>query len=127
MNEEEIAVKYLLMIYMNPQLFESLSEQQRQEVFDGHAGLIKLLNDSGEMVRTDALADPANSATVRVRGGAVAVTDGPYAEAKEFLAGYYLVDCESRERAIELAAMIPDAGFNAIEVRPIMHEGANDY
>jgi len=48
------------------------------------------------------------------------VTDGPFLEAKEFFAGYYVVDCESRERAIELAAMIPDAKFAAMEVRPIM-------
>jgi hypothetical protein len=54
------------------------------------------------------------------------VTDGPYLEAKEFLAGYYLVDCESRERAIELAAMIPDAAFNAMEVRPVMFTGSED-
>jgi hypothetical protein len=78
------------------------------------------------MVRTDALGDPSQSATVRVRDGVPVVTDGPYVEAKEFLAGYYLVDCESKERAIELAAMIPDAAFNAMEVRPVMFTGGED-
>jgi hypothetical protein len=48
------------------------------------------------------------------------VTDGPYLEAKEYVAGYYLLDCESKERAIELAAQIPDAKYTAIEVRPLM-------
>ena len=57
---------------------------------------------------------------MRVRAGAPTVTDGPYVEAKEFLAGFYLVECVSRERACELAAMIPDARWNAIEVRPIV-------
>jgi hypothetical protein len=116
-------VKYLLLIYMNPDLFGRLSEAEQQAVFDGHAELIKLTTGTGELVRTDALADPSQSAVVRVRDGAVAVTDGPYIESKEFLAGYYLMDCETRERAIELAAMIPDAGFHMIEVRPLMHEG----
>ena len=53
----------------------------------------------------------------------MAVTDGPFAEAKEFLAGYYMVDCESLERAVELAGKIPDATVNPIEVRPVMESG----
>jgi hypothetical protein len=57
---------------------------------------------------------------VRVRDGATHVTDGPFVEAKEFLAGYYIVDCETVERANELAARIPDARFTAVEVRPVM-------
>lgn len=123
---EERTVKYLLMIYMNPQIWESLSEADQQAVFGGHDELIKLTTGTGELVRTDALADPSQSAVVRVRDGAVAVTDGPYVESKEFLAGYYLVDVDSRERAVELAAMIPDAGFHMIEIRPLMHEGGSE-
>ncbi len=119
-------MKYLLMIYMNPQLWESLSEEDHQAVFNGHDELIKLTTSTGEFIRGDALADPAQSAVVRVRDGAVAVTDGPYIESKEFLAGYYLFDVESRDRAIELAAMIPDAGFHMIEVRPLMHEAGSE-
>jgi hypothetical protein len=59
---------------------------------------------------------------VRVRDGVPVVTDGPYLEAKEFMGGYYVVDCESRERALELAALIPDARVDGpgIEVRPIV-------
>ena len=116
----EWTVKYLLMIYMNDATWESLSEAERNEVFRGHDEFIKSITESGEMVGTVALANPSNSATVRVRDGVTVVTDGPYVETKEYLAGYYLVDCESRERAIELAAMIPDARFNAMEVRPLM-------
>jgi len=119
-------MKYLLLIHMNPETWESLSEAEHNEVFAGHERFIKLLTESGEMVRTDALGDPSQSATVRVRDGVPVVTDGPYVEAKEFLAGYYLVDCESRDRAIELAAMIPDAAFNAMEVRPVMFTGSED-
>jgi hypothetical protein len=119
-------VKYLLMIYMNPATWETLSEEDRNEVFRGHDELIKAVTESGELVSTEALADPSSSATVRVREGVPAVTDGPYLEAKEYVAGYYLLDCESRERAVELAARIPDAKYTAIEVRPLMTEGGID-
>ncbi|RAY15882.1 hypothetical protein DPM19_08990 [Actinomadura craniellae] len=115
-------MKYLLIMHMNPAAWDALPEEKRTEVMNGHDGFIKTITESGEMIGTQALADPANSAVVRVRGGVPVVTDGPYLEAKEFLAGYYLVDCESRERAIELAALIPDAsveGFG-IEVRAVM-------
>jgi hypothetical protein len=120
------AVKYLLQIYMNPATFETLSEEDLNEVFRGHDEFIKAITESGEMVGTEALTDPSNSATVRVRAGVPAVTDGPYLEAKEYVAGYYLVDCETKERAIELAALIPDAKYTAIEVRPLMSEGGTE-
>jgi hypothetical protein len=115
-------VKYLLMIHLNPTVFESLSEEDREAVFGAHDEFMKLTKESGEFVSSIALADPSNSTTVRVRDEATAVTDGPYVESKEFLAGYYIVDCDTVERAQELAALIPDAKFNAIEVRPVMHE-----
>jgi hypothetical protein len=114
-------MKYLLLIHFNPEVWETLTQADIDEVMAGHERFIKTITESGELVRTDALGQPAESAVVRVRAGARTVTDGPYVEAKEFLAGFYVVDCASRERAIELAAMIPDAQWNAIEVRPIVH------
>jgi hypothetical protein len=117
---KESVMKYLLMIYVNPEIMEGLSEDDRNAIFAEHDGFMKLVTESGEFISTHALGDPSASATVRVRGGVPAVTDGPYIEAKEFLAGYYLVECETRERAIELAAMLPDARYTAMEVRPIV-------
>jgi hypothetical protein len=114
-------VKYLLLIYFNQTTWDSLTEEEHQAVFSGHHDFMRTIQESGEMVGTEALASPDQSAVVRVRDGATVVTDGPFLEAKEFFAGYYVVDCESRERALELAAMIPDARFSAMEVRPIMH------
>ncbi|GII65536.1 hypothetical protein Skr01_56210 [Sphaerisporangium krabiense] len=119
-------MKYMLQIYMNPAVWESVSEDQRNEVFAGHGRFIKLITESGEMVGTEALADPSAGVTVRVRGGVVTPTDGPYAEAKEFFCGYYVVDCESRERAVELAALIPDAALTGIEVRPFLDTSGAD-
>jgi hypothetical protein len=66
--------------------------------------LLKELTESGELVGTQALADPSNTKTVRVRDGVPAITDGPFAEAKEQLSGYLIVDCASPERATEIAA-----------------------
>jgi hypothetical protein len=115
-------VKFLLIMHNNPAVWESLTEGERDEVMTGHGDFIKTIQQSGEMIVTQALADPSNTVVVRVRGGVPVVTDGPYLEAKEFLGGYYLVDVASRERAIELAALIPDARFEGlgIEVRPVM-------
>jgi hypothetical protein len=115
-------MKFMLMMHMNPQIWETLSEDERDEVMKGHGEFMETIRESGEMLGTTALADPSSSAVVRVRDDAPVVTDGPYLEAKEYLGGYYLVECENRERAVELAAMIPDARVDGlgIEVRPVV-------
>lgn len=119
-------MKYLLMIMFNPTTWDDLSEDERQNVFRAHGEFIGKIRESGEWVDTAALTDPSQSVTVKVRDGAPIVTDGPFAEAKEYLAGYYVVDCESRDRAIELGGMLPEAKFAAIEVRPLMSEDGAD-
>lgn len=118
-------MKFLLIMHINPAIMEELTEAERQEIMDGHGEFMKTLRESGEMISTEALADPSQSSVVRVRDGVPVVTDGPYLEAKEFLGGYYLVDVASRDRALELAAMIPDARFNglSIEVRQVIFSG----
>jgi hypothetical protein len=110
------------MIYMNPALFETLSEEERNGVYAAHDALQKPIKESGELVGWAALADPSNTKTVRVRDGVPVTTDGPFLEAKEHLAGYYVVDCESAERAVEIAAQIPDAKWVPVEVRPLMED-----
>ncbi|NUW42471.1 hypothetical protein HT134_20345 [Nonomuraea rhodomycinica] len=121
-------MKFMLIMHNNPQVWDALTDQEREEVMSGHGAFMETVRTSGEMVGTVALADPSQSAVVRVRGGVPAVTDGPYLEAKEYLGGYYLVECDSRERALELAALIPDAGVEGvgIEVRPVVYAGPAD-
>src|SRR5437868_6214071 len=82
--------------------------------------------NSGEFVAGDALAPVETATTVRVRGGERALTDGPFAETKEVLGGYYIVDVKDLDRAVELAALIPVAarGIDSIEVRPVMDVSA---
>jgi len=119
-------MKYLLMIHVNPAALDALSEEERQAIFAAHDAFVAHTTETGELVGFAALADPSNSRTVRIRDEVTTVTDGPYVEMKEFLAGYTIVDCETPERAAELAAMIPDAKLTGVEVRPVMHSSGSE-
>jgi hypothetical protein len=115
-------MKYVLLIYQAPGAFDALPEEQRTALMTEFEAFNKEITASGEFVGGAALADPASGRTVRVRDGLPATTDGPFAEAKEQLAGYYVVDCESIERAAEIAAKDPASRLWAIEVRAVMDE-----
>jgi len=130
-------MKYLLLIYSNPESWEhpmfvrnpgflALPEAEREAMLRQADALYQELHESGEFVVGTALADPVNTRTVRVRDGLPATTDGPYLEAKEHLAGYVVVDCDSPERAAEIASRFPDARFSAVEVRPIMDQSGQE-
>jgi hypothetical protein len=121
-------MKYLLIMHVNPKILDALTEAERQEIMSGHGEFIKTIQDSGELIGSHALADPSNSTVVATNGGVPAVTDGPFLEAKEYMGGYYLVDCEGKERAVELAHMIPDTRIEglAVEVRPVMFSTGSD-
>jgi hypothetical protein len=116
-------MKYLLLIYHNPgtrQIWEALSDDQRAEGLGAYRALNEELAGTGELIVTEALADPPLAKRVTVRDGQTVTSDGPFAEAKEQLAGFYLVDCEDMDRAVAIAARIPEAPVAQIEVRPIM-------
>ncbi len=121
-------MKYLLIMQINPEILDALSEDERNEIGNGHGEFMKNIQDSGEFILTQVLADPANSTVVSGTGGAPAVTDGPFLEAKEFMGGFYLIDCESKERAVELAKLIPDTKVKglSIEIRPVMFSAGAD-
>jgi hypothetical protein len=120
--ERSQPVKYVVLIYSNPGAFEALSEEERNRMGSEMDAMLKEVRASGEFVGGSALADPSQTKTVRVREGVPAITDGPFAEAKEQLAGYYVLDCESIERATEIATHDPAARLWQVEVRPIMDE-----
>lgn len=109
----------MLMIYGNPKTWDGWSEAERAEVVRAHQTLIKELTETGELIGSMGLTT-VDARSVRVRDGVPVVTDGPFTEAKEMLAGYYLVDCVSVERAGEIAAKVPEARWNPIEVRRLM-------
>jgi hypothetical protein len=122
-------MRYVIMIYSNPATWEhpmflhqqeQLAPEERDAQLADFSALMHEIAASGELVDTAALADPADSRVIRVRDGALAVTDGPFADAKEQMAGYFVVDCETPERVMEIAMRLPDARNSGVEVRPVM-------
>ena len=111
-------MKYIVLIYNNPAAWEALAEADRDRVMATHNTLIKELTESGELLRVDGLTHPMNTKTVRLRDGVPVVTDGPFGEAKEQLAGVWALDCESIERAMEIGA--PLAEYDTVEIRQLM-------
>jgi hypothetical protein len=120
---EEGPMKYLILIYSNPasrEAWEAFSADERSEGLAVYAHLVEDLEASGELIVTEALADPSLTKRVTAREGRPVTSDGPFAEAKELLAGFFLVECESHERALEIAARVPEAELGLVEVRPTM-------
>ncbi|MBV8945536.1 MAG: hypothetical protein JO046_23340 [Solirubrobacterales bacterium] len=109
--------QYMLLIYQpvdNP-----LTPEQLQETGPRWDAYTKTLQDAGALVAGDALERPDVGTTVRERGGRTQFTDGPFAETKEFLAGYYLVDCPDLDTALDHAARMPNIAYGSVEVRPV--------
>ena len=119
-------MRYLILIYSNPasrEIWEGFSDDQRAEGFRYYAALEEELAASGELIVSEALADRSLTKRVSVRDGQTLTSDGPFAEAKELLAGFFLLECASIDRAVEVAARMPEAEFGLVEVRPIMELG----
>jgi hypothetical protein len=110
-------MKYMLLIYSDPSAF---NPADGEKIMGEYMAFTQEILDSGEMVAGDPLQGSETATTVRLRNGKKATTDGPFAETKEVLGGYYVVDVKDLDRAIELAAKIPDARTGGIEVRPIL-------
>ena len=119
-------MKYLLLIYGNEELWGSFPPEELAKVVEETNALQKELRASGEFIGAYGIADQEMAKTVRLEGGAPVVTDGPYIEAKEYLGSMDIIDCESEERALEIAARVPFARIGSVEVRPLMHEAAPD-
>ncbi|MFC0625759.1 YciI family protein [Kribbella deserti] len=113
-------MKYMLLIYGNEQTWQALSEIGQDEVMDVHQSLFDELSKTGEYLGSAGLTT-VDAKVVRVQNDVPAVTDGPFSEAKEVLAGYYLVECDSVERATELAGRLVEAQYSPIEVRAVIN------
>ena len=110
-------MKYVLLIYGDPNTPGS------EEMHNEYMAFTQEILASGEMLGGDALQAIDTATTVRIEGGKRTTTDGPFAETKEVLGGFYLVDVKDLDRAIELAAKIPGARTGSIEVRPVADVG----
>ena len=119
-------MKYLILIYSNPAsraIWEGFSQDQQAEGYRYYAALTDELASSGELVVTEALADASLTRRVSVRDGRTVTSDGPFAEAKELLAGFFLLEVSSEQRAVEIAARVPEAELGLVEVRPVLQLG----
>ena len=110
-------MKYMLLIYSDPNAFDPA---QGDTIMGEYMAFTQEIVDSGELVAGDPLQGLETATSVRVRDGKRQTTDGPFAETKEVLGGYYIVDVKDLDRALELAAKIPDSRTGVIEVRPLM-------
>ena len=113
-------MKYMLLIYTDPSAF---NPADGEKLMGEYMAFTQEILDSGEMVAGDPLEAAETATSVRVRDGKRATTDGPFAETKEVLGGYYIVDVKDLDRAVELAGKIPDARTGSIEVRPVVNMG----
>jgi hypothetical protein len=119
-------MKYIAIIYGNKELWESFPPEEAARAIAQQDAFNKRYAESGELLGAYGLGDELTAKAVRVREGVPAVTDGPYIEAKEFVSSFYLLDVENEARALEIAAQIPFAAQNAIEVWPILHEAGTE-
>ena len=113
-------MRYALLIYASEQDWASQTEEESQAVNQEYMAFTKGIIDRGLMKGGEALQPTSTATSVRVRNGDTLTTDGPFAETKDQLGGFYLVDCKDLDEAVEVAAGIPDARRGTIEVRPVM-------
>jgi hypothetical protein len=119
-------MKYIAIIYGNKEMWESFPPEVAAKAIGEVDAFNRRLSESGELLGAYGLGDELMARTVRVRGGVPAVTDGPYVEAKEYVSSFFLLDVDSEQRALDIAAEYPFAEHNAVEVWPILHEHGDD-
>ena len=116
-------MQFLLLIYGNETHFDAFTQEERDDIMNEYTAFTKSIAQSCHLRGGNELQPTPKATTVRVRNRKAKVTDGPFAETKEQLGGYYLVEAKNLEEAVALAARIPSARWGSIEVRPIIpHE-----
>ncbi|MGH8501900.1 MAG: YciI family protein [Gammaproteobacteria bacterium] len=114
-------MKYLCLICAET-LMEQMPEAEGAKHFEEYAEFTKAIRKSGHFIGANRLQPPHAATTVRVRNGKISATDGPFAETKEQLGGYYLIEAEDLNEAVRVAARIPGARFGCVEVRPVAED-----
>jgi hypothetical protein len=110
-------MKYLMLVYLDE---HAMTEEERAHCYVESAQLTQDLNSTGHYLDASPLHSVATATSVRVRDGKRLVTDGPFAETREQLGGYYLIEAKDLDEAISIAERIPPASFGTIEIRPVM-------
>ena len=110
-------MKYMMLVYLDEQV---MSDSEREHCYVESADLAQQLSSSGNYIQASPLHPVSTATSVRVRDGKRLVTDGPFAETREQLGGYYLIDARDLDEAIEIAERIPPSRFGTVEIRPVM-------
>ena len=113
-------MQYLCLIYEEESQMLSRSEEEQEQIMADYWAFTGEVRENGQLVAGEALMPTETATTVRIRNGERVTTDGPFAETKEQLGGFYLLECKDLDEAIEQASKIPSSKFGSIEVRPIM-------
>jgi hypothetical protein len=113
-------MKYILLIYNNESDAPVPGTEAYGKYFQAYGAFSENLANTGKMTGGDALKPVSTATSVKVRGGKTITTDGPFAETKEQLGGFYIMDADNLDEAIEWAAKLPTAEFGTIEVRPVL-------
>lgn len=115
-------MRYMFLIYLDDRDFAKMPEDERNSWLGRMAAYDQELIESGNYVDSSAMRHPKEAMTVRVRGGGLSATDGPYAETKEHLSGYFVVEARDLNDAVRLAAKMPLAEVGSVEVRPLKND-----
>jgi hypothetical protein len=113
-------MKYLCLIYEDEMLWEAMPKAEADAIYGEYFAFMDGIKQSGHYVGGNALQPTRTATTIRVRNGKISTTDGPFAETKEQLGGYFLIEATDLNDAIRVASRIPGARFGSIEVRPVM-------
>jgi len=112
-------MKYLLLVHHNEDAFNKIPEATRKDMLAESIQLCHQLDGNEQYVHASPLLPEATGIVVRVRDGKATVTDGPFAETKEQLAGYFLIEAQDRNDAVRIATLVPGARVGTVEVRPL--------
>ena len=119
-------MRYILLIYQNTEAWNGLPREDKDVLMHAAGEIVEELSGSGEWVGGEGLADASQARSTRVRDGVITVTDGPFLEAKEALAGYCMIDVATPQRAEEIAARWPDAQHWGVEIRALINGGGEE-
>lgn len=112
-------MRYVCLIHGDSDVFDALSEQEAEALVDEHLAYDDTLRERGHWVTAEAMQGPETAKLVRMRGGRISTTDGPFAETKEQIGGIFVIEAATPDEAIEIAGRIPSARLGTVELRPV--------
>ena len=120
LGSEEFVMQYILLIYENEAEAKARSKEESQRIFGEYMAFTGAIKETGHMRAGEPLESASTATTVRVKSGKTVRTDGPFAETREQLGGFYIIEAKDLDEAVDIAARIPAAKTGSVEVRPVM-------